>query len=234
MKIVTWNCQGAFRKKAVPIALYMPDVAVIQESEHPEKLHFTNGISRPTAHLWFGDDPSKGIGIFSYTDAEFEVYGGYDPSIRHCIPIRVNGRFSLNLIAVWAMNHEDRRLSYIGQVQRAIEAYREFIKQRDTFLVGDFNSNKRWDTPRVGNHSKVVANLVDAQIVSVYHAHFKEQQGEETQSTLYMQRKRDKGYHVDYCFAPKAWVRRLKSFSVGSYTEWSELSDHSPLFAEFG
>ncbi len=234
MRIVTWNCQGAFRKKAEPIGQFAPDIAIIQESEPPEKLLFANGISRPAAHLWFGDYPSKGVGVFSYTGAQLEVHEGYDPTIRHCAPIRVNGRFRFNLIAVWAMNHADRKLSYIGQVYRAVEAYREFIQQRDTLLIGDFNSNKQWDgIPRVGNHSSVVASLADEQIVSAYHEYFKEQHGEETQSTLYMQRKREKGYHVDYCFVPKAWMRRIKALSVGSHREWSKLSDHSPIFVEF-
>lgn len=35
MKIVTWNCQGAFRRKAAPIAQFRPDLAVIQECEAP-------------------------------------------------------------------------------------------------------------------------------------------------------------------------------------------------------
>jgi exonuclease III len=48
-----------------------------------------------------------------------------------------------------------------------------------------------------------------------------------------MYRKRDKGYHIDYCFVPKSWMRWVKSVSVGTYEQWSDLSDHSPMFVEF-
>lgn len=236
MRIVTWNCQGAFRRKAKLIANYKPDIAVIQECEAPEKLRFAEDVPLPYTHLWFGDNHGKGLGIFSYTDLEFEPFSIYDDTIRYCVPIKVKGRFNVNLIAVWAMGHPDTRLSYIGQVYLAVEKYRQFIRQTKTMLVGDFNSNKQWDsTTKVGggNHSKVVEMLANEQIVSVYHEYFGEQQGAENQNTLYMYRKRDKGYHIDYCFVPKSWMRRVKSVSVGTYEQWSALSDHSPMFVEF-
>jgi exodeoxyribonuclease III len=234
MKIVTWNCQGAFRKKAELIARWQPDIALIQECECLEKLKFAPGMPQPTAQCWFGDNPSKGIGIFSFTHLSFEVDACYDPSIRHCVPLGVRGRCNLNLVAVWATVSVERKASYVGQALRALQAYRGFIGARETFLAGDFNSNKIWDRPPQGGHSKLVAGLAEMQIVSVYHAHFNEAQGAESQSTFYLQRNREKGYHLDYCFAPETWVPRLEVFSVGSFEDWIAWSDHSPLFAEFG
>src|SRR6478672_2815524 len=103
MKIITWNCQGAFRKKAAWVAQCAPDLAIIQECECPEKLTFPEGILEPTTHLWFGHTPFKGLSVISYTNLSFSLYEGYDPSIRYCIPLNVTGHTDLNLIAVWAM-----------------------------------------------------------------------------------------------------------------------------------
>lgn len=234
MKIVTWNCQGAYRKKAAPIAQYRPDLAVIQECEPLDKLRFDDSVPPPSSQLWFGDGAHKGVGVFSYTDLKFEVHDNYDTSIRFCIPIKVSGHLNFHLIAIWAMNHQNRQLSYIGQVHLAVEKYRDFIRRQDTILTGDFNSNKQWDTtPRVGNHSSVVDALVTADIFSVYHEYFGEQHGEESQDTFFLYRKQDKAYHLDYCFAPRTWIERVSAVSVGTYAEWSKVSDHSPVFAEF-
>jgi len=234
MKLITWNCQGAYRKKAAAIAHARPDIAIIQECEAPEKLLFWKNTPLPTHQLWVGDGKNKGVGIFSYTGLNLQLYAHHLTSIKHCIPVRVSGRFNFNLIAIWAMGHQDRKLSYIAQVFLALENYRDFIREQDTVLVGDFNSNKQWDsTPRVGNHSKVVETLAAENIFSIYHEYFKEQQGEESQNTFFMYRKRDRGFHLDYCFAPRSWVDRVKSVSVGSYEEWGKLSDHTPLSVEF-
>jgi len=40
MKIITWNCQGAFRRKVGNILAFLPDILVFQECEHPNKLLF--------------------------------------------------------------------------------------------------------------------------------------------------------------------------------------------------
>jgi exonuclease III len=234
MKFITWNCQGAYRKKAAVIAQSRPDIAVIQECEAPEKLLFQKNVPLPSSQLWVGDGTNKGIGIFSYTNLNLQLCAHHLPSIKYCIPVRVSGRFNFNLMAIWAMGHRDRKLSYIGQVFLAINHYRDFIRERDTVLIGDFNSNKRWDNmPRVGNHSAVVEALGVENIYSVYHEYFKEQQGEETRNTFFMYRKLTRGFHIDYCFAPRSWIHQLKAVSLGSYEEWGKLSDHSPLFVEF-
>ena len=144
------------------------------------------------------------------------------------------GRAGFNLIAVWAQAHSNRQLAYVGQVFLAIEQYADFIAETDTLVMGDLNSNQIWDrTPRVGNHSDVVARLAAHGLVSVYHDHYHEPQGAETRPTYYQYRHESMPYHLDYCFAPTGWATRLTSLTVGSYAEWSKLSDHCPIFAEF-
>jgi exodeoxyribonuclease-3 len=234
MKLVTWNCQGAFRKKAAAIATLAPDLAVIPEAECIERLHFAPEIPHPTAMAWFGERATKGLSILSYTDWQFSLDDAYDPTIRYCVPLRVSGGAELNVLAVWAMGHRNPRLSYVGQLALAIQRYGSFLAERETIILGDFNSNKQWDhKPRIGNHSWVVAALAGLGLVSVYHAWSGEAQGEESIKTFYMYRQQKQVYHLDYCFVPKRWLARLASFEIGAYEQWRTLSDHMPLFVEF-
>ena len=55
MRLITWNCQGAFRKKYLAIASQSPDLAVIPECEHPDKLTWKKGYP-PTSILWMGEN----------------------------------------------------------------------------------------------------------------------------------------------------------------------------------
>lgn len=234
MRIITWNCQGAFRRKAEPIARFRPDIAVIQECECPERWRFPAHVPQPTTCLWFGERATKGIGILSYTDLSFALHPPYDPDIRYCIPLRVMGpKLDLHMLAVWAMNHPDPKLSYVGQIAQAVTRYREFISAKETLIVGDFNSNKQWDRkPRIGNHSWLVDTLRQYGLVSTYHQWSGEAQGEETAKTFYMYRKQEKVYHIDYCFIPHSWLERLTAVVVGDHQQWLSMSDHMPLLLE--
>ena len=235
MKLISWNCQGAFRKKIGRIARAVPDVAVIQECERPDLLAVREGWPAPTACVWTGVNPWKGLGVFSFTGLDLEVDPGYDEAMRYFLPVKVRGRFNFNLIAAWARDETDPLRDYVGLLYRTIERYADFIRGNDTLLVGDLNSNKNsGQPPRIGNYSDVVARLAWERMVSVYHAYFRERHGEERRKTLYLHRDRFKGYHIDYCFVPKRWLRSVKSVSVGRYEEWSRYSDHMPVEVEVG
>ena len=60
MKIITWNCNMAYRKKAVFILTHKPDILIVPECECPGKLLFTEGTPKPTDILWFGENKNKG------------------------------------------------------------------------------------------------------------------------------------------------------------------------------
>jgi len=68
MRIITWNCNMAFRKKADIILAHKPDILVVPECEHPDKLKFNADTPKPNDVLWFGSNQNKGLGIFSYCD----------------------------------------------------------------------------------------------------------------------------------------------------------------------
>ena len=53
MKIVTWNCKGAYRKKhSILIKSFDPDIWIIQECEHPDKFKKEKGVIPPKDIAW--------------------------------------------------------------------------------------------------------------------------------------------------------------------------------------
>ncbi len=235
MKIITWNCNMAFRKKAKYILELKPDIVVIQECEHPDKLLFPKDTPKPNEIIWYGDNRSKGLGIFSYSDYKFEVHENYNDALKIIIPISVsNGKKSFNLFGIWASNPEDKDGNYITQVWKAIHYYDDLISNNKTILIGDFNSNTIWDKPRrEGNHTTVVDKLKTKNIHSVYHKFYKQKQGKESQATFYLYRHKEKAYHMDYCFASFDFIRKMKNVEIGSHEVWSMHSDHVPIIITF-
>lgn len=158
MKIISWNCQGAFRKKNDLVLRLNPDLVIVTECENPQRLKFGELTPTPLSYYWYGSNQNKGIAILSYSDYKVEVLDAFNPAFRYVIPIRCESKInSFLLFAIWAMEDKDnRRRSYVGQIWEAINHYAHLLNG-DTVLVGDFNSNSIWDLKsRVGNHSDVV------------------------------------------------------------------------------
>jgi exodeoxyribonuclease-3 len=235
MKLISWNCQGAFRKKADVILEKNPDLLVVQECEHPDKLVFPSSTTRPTNFLWFGDNPHKGLGIFSYGHLEIKLLPEYDPDYKIVVPLEItDGQSSFTLFAIWANNPDDKANQYIGQVWKAINHYSDLLEKNRTILTGDFNSNKIWDKPRrVGNHTDVVKRLAERDYHSIYHLQSNEEQGKETTPTFFLQRKKEKPYHIDYCFASSDMIDKIKTLQIGTHDDWISHSDHCPLILDF-
>jgi len=236
MKLITWNCQGAFRKKADFILIHQPDILVIQECEHPTKLIFNSDTTKPNDILWFGDNQHKGIAIFSYSDFKFQILEEYDENIKLVIPISVtntNNDVHFTLFAIWANNRNDPNGRYVEQVWKAVNYYEQFLEGQ-AILTGDFNSNRIWDKQhKTGNHSDVVDKLAKKSIWSVYHTYLNQQQGEEEHPTFFLHRNIEKPYHLDYCFASSELYEQIKSMEVGNYDDWIAYSDHTPLIIDF-
>jgi len=235
MKIITWNCNMAYRKKAGLILKYKPDIVIVPECEHPDKLKFNSGITVPNDIFWHGTNQNKGLGVFSYSDYKFKLHTSHNTDLRTILPLKVKGEKSnFILFAIWANNPMDRKFQYIGQVWKAIDFYRGLLKNKKTILAGDFNSNTIWDKPhRVHNHSTVVELLKKRKIHSTYHQFFNQVQGKEKHNTLYMYRHRNKPYHIDYCFVSSDFSAKIKEVEVGTYEDWKDFSDHTPLMVSF-
>jgi len=145
----------AFRKKAGIILALQPDILVIPECEHPDKLKFNPEISKPVDTLWFGTNPNKGLGIFSYSNLRFTVLDVYNPDLKMVIPISVKGKnIDFILFAIWANNPGDPDGHYVEQVWKAIHHYDDLLTIRTTlkelptdhkieFHCEVFNENKK-------------------------------------------------------------------------------------------
>src|SRR3954462_2147277 len=116
MKIITWNCNMAFRKKAQFILAHQPDILIVPECEHPDKLRSDPGMQIPTDMLWFGTNKNKGLGIFSYSGFRFKLLRDHNPDLKMIIPIAVTGAEEFTLYAIWANNPDDPDGQYVEQV----------------------------------------------------------------------------------------------------------------------
>lgn len=235
MKITTWNCNMAFRKKAQFILAEKPDILIVPECENPSKLQFLEGVPIPTSTIWFGDNPNKGLGVFSYSNYKFKLLQCHNPDFKNILPIAVTGgKVNFTLFAIWANNPADKDGAYVTQVWKALQHYEALLSKSKVILIGDFNSNTIWDRPRrVGNHSTVVEKLEANKIFSTYHTFHQQQQGKEEHPTQFMYRHEDKPYHLDYCFASSHFIKRMTNVQIGQYQDWKLYSDHKPLSVTF-
>lgn len=225
----------AFRKKADFILTYEPDILIVPECEHPDRLKFSKDAKQPTDVFWYGENKNKGLGVFSYGVYKFKLQKGHNPDLKHILPLKVTGgAFDFTLLAIWANNPQDKDGQYVTQVWKAINQYDKLLKGKKTILIGDFNSNTIWDRPRrEGNHSTVVERLAKRKIWSTYHKFYGQAQGKEEHPTFYLYRHEDKPYHLDYCFASIDFIEKLKNVEVGLYKDWAQHSDHPPLVVTF-
>jgi exodeoxyribonuclease-3 len=129
MKIITWNCNMAFRKKAGIILAHRPDILIVQECEHPDKINFDTHPVQPTSSLWLGTNKHKGLGIFSYAGFACKIHKSYNKELKLIVPVKIsNGGSSIILYAIWAHNPEDREGQYITQDWKALKHYDRIIK----------------------------------------------------------------------------------------------------------
>ena len=234
MKIISWNCQGAFRKKFEFISEFNADVIVIQECENPIESKDKKYKNWATNYLWIGDSKNKGLGVFAKSEIQLtplnwsDIYK--DHKVKHFLPCIINKQFQL--LAVWTHQNNSPNFGYIGQFWKYLQVNKS--KLENSIIVGDFNSNAIWDQwDRWWNHSDVVKELKDLSVESAYHVSTNEDHGKETIPTFYLQRNEKKSYHIDYCFASSNILSKMDSLSIEPITKWTNLSDHSPMVINF-
>lgn len=230
MKIVTWNCNGAFRKKYESISSLNADIYIIQECEDPVDCKDARYKNWAKNYLWIGDSKNKGLGIFASNDIKLSKldwianYKGH--SVKYFLPCKVDDHF--NLLAVWTHYNNSPNFGYMGQFWKYLQIHKH--KMENIIIAGDFNSNTIWDEwDRWWNHSDVIRELNEIGIESLYHLHTKEAQGKETKATFYLQKNEQKTYHIDYCFANSKYAEKLIALEIEPYGNWKHLSDHCPM-----
>lgn len=225
MRFLTWNCcRGRLSVKGPLVQALSPDLMVIQECARPQ--------AEDMDWLWFGDNPRQGIGVWASPKYRTRPIPRRSDVPPYTVPIEVTGAETFLLFAVWAK--KDPVYPYVQAVIRAVEVYRDLIASRPTVILGDFNSNTRWDRarPEARDHSYLVRLLNELGLVNSYLRFHGEEPGAESRPTLFFQWDERKPYHVDYCFIPEEWSTRLTRVTVGSYTDWKQWSDHRPLVVD--
>jgi len=217
MRLVTWNCRhGALDDRLAELQPLGPDVAVLQECS-------------PSAGTgtWFPTTSRKGVGIWAA--APYTVRLVPCQALLHSVyPVAIDGPEPFHLLAVWAQ----KLPSYVHAVFAGLEAYSQFMMEAPTVVMGDFNSSPALqDSAARRAHDTLLARLrEDWGLVSAYH-HWTDAVTESEMPTYYHKFDATAGYHLDYCFVPRAWVSRLSRVSVAGAQEFTS-SDHRPLSVE--
>jgi len=233
LKIVTWNCNGALRKKFYTLDQFNADIIIVQECENPNGIKHLEYTQWAKNYLWIGDSKNKGIGIFARHGIQLEALDWSnqykDHTVKYFLPCKVNSEFTL--LAVWNHHNNSPNFGYIGQFWKYLQVNRTLFE--NIIIAGDFNSNKIWDQwDRWWNHTDVFNDLEMLGIHSLYHSFTNEYQGQESIPTFFLQRKIEKPYHIDYILASSNIARKLKNVEVGSIENWIKISDHLPMMIE--
>lgn len=229
LRVVTWNCNGALRRKLERLAALQADVYVVQECEDPAQTKDVAYKTWGANHLWTGTNKNKGVGVFAPKELTLRAVSLDLAPLKLFLPCIIDGDWPL--LATWTKQANSPNFGYIGQLWKFLQAHRAFLAHPRALLIGDLNSNTIWDEwDRWWNHSDVVRELSELGLESCYHRHFAEAQGRETQPTFFLHRSHEKPYHIDYGFSgPQRIVRRVE---VGAIPDWLGESDHLPVTFE--
>ena len=211
-----------------------PDLIIVQECEQPSKI---SGLDW-NEQFWMGDNPHKGIGVFSFNDVHISKPVREEARFNLILPFRITSPVEINCLGIWTKNdiiHHERR--YIGTAYLALHHYASMLDVVPAIVAGDLNWNKNFDRkPKwslAGNMQDVVEFLQGTNVYSLYHEIRGMEFGTECEQTYYHQYNEEKGYHTDYIFASKELIDDTISFEIGNFADWRTTSDHVPLSWEF-
>jgi exonuclease III len=222
MRIVTWNCNGAFGRKLPAILAWEPDLLVIQEASERDIL----ALNEPFAH-WVGRG-HKGLAVIGRRELGYRLDPSFDPDLPWFLPVHVG---SIRLLAVWA-SVLTNRLRYVRLMHAAIDRYAAFLDTPNGLIAGDFNSNTVFDRKHGRlTHTTLVDRLANLGYTSLWHHQHVERHGEESRPTFYLYRRRDRTWHLDYAFLGSNLLPDAR-ITLGPPEDWLGLSDHLPLLVE--
>lgn len=230
MRIVTWNCRiGGFRWKAEHIAPLRPDVLAVQEVSHRDEVLCFAGEPQPTyCDRVSLPGPNRGVGLYSYTGTTLTRVDPSDVLYGFHLYKAQRGDLQFQVVAVWTSYTQAKETRYM-QAHDGLRRYADWIAQRPTVILGDFNNNGSFKS---GDWWDLLELAQPLGLVSAYHHHFQQEFGKETLPTHFFRNKEDARFHLDYVFLPEAWAEHITRVEVGTYEDWHALSDHVPVIVD--
>ena len=220
MRIISWNCQGGYRKKIDNILELKPDIVVIQECENLERLRAFCKEKIPLKSFWFGGFyPHRGVGVFFYKDYQILSMEN-DISIEFIVPMKIMNNFRFHLFSIWAMapKGKDKGRSYTYQIEKTITKYEGILKNNISILIGDYN------TPNIEKPVEKTGFMVNEEfkkleIFSAYHEYFEKDYGKHNQYTFYQHKNTEFKHMLDYCFASRSIIEKISKVEIGKYED---------------
>jgi len=232
MRLTTWNCNGGFSRKIGTALSLRPDVLIVPECGENSWAQQELGLPTPNCVEWIGNIPSKGLGVFSFGEHRISRADFYNPEHRLILPLEVRGPLPFLLLAVWTLPDENG--SYVRPLLDAWKEYAPHFHDRDVIVAGDFNASVSLPGKPIARFPEFIDLAAKRDVVSLYHSATGEHHGSETSPTFFMYRHAHRPFHIDFIFAGKSVLSRLRSFEVGTHQDWSAHSDHVPLTVDFG
>lgn len=232
MRLVVWNSCERFDRNLAHLLDLDFDVAIVSEAGVFDAN--SAGPRSITSVLRLGvDEPghTKQLGVIAREPWKVEQLPRPvdQPWV---VPALVHGPINFTAFAFWALTPRwVRGQSYSEQARRVIDELLPAI-EGPVVMAGDFNAPiASAPTDRAG-HTKNVAALTSAGIISVFTA---TRPGADplSEPTLYHQRKPDRPFHIDHAFVPATWAKDI-SMTIGIYEDWvaTGRSDHVPLIID--
>lgn len=208
------------------VAALRPDVLVAQEVEPLDSVLLFAG-EQPTFRDRIGDPafPKRAVGVFSYTGTKLVPVDVASPSYAFRRYEAEWKGVAFQVVGVWTSATKVRETSY-RQAHEGLVQHADWIRQRPTVVLGDFNDNSSFKS---GSWLAFLDLATPLGLVSAYHHHSGEEFGAESKATHFHHGKQTKPFHLDYCFVPTDWAKLIRSVEVGRYEDWRDFSDHVPL-----
>lgn len=222
MRIISWNCNGALRRKIDLVRCFQPDLLIVQEASERD----VSSIDAPFTH-WIGRK-HRGLAVIGLRDASYRIDPIFDPDLPWFTPLHVDEN---RVLAVWA-SVLTSRLRYVRLLHHALDRFEGFLGSPRGMVVGDLNSSTVFDRKHGDvNHTSLVDRLSSMGYTSLWHHLRREGHGTESRPTFYLYRRPERTWHLDYAFVTPALMQGA-TLELGSPDEWLDHSDHLPLFLD--
>lgn len=223
LRLMTWNCRsGSVRECVSELARFEPDLVFLQECGAPDAeakpsvvcSHTLNGRK----HVALVVGPPFLVASTSSTLAG-----------RAAVAAKVIAPIGFRVIGIWAQGPH-----YVDDVLRTLRAEEPAIRIQPTVVLGDLNSGTRLGrrASLTRHHGRLLDACADLGLVSAYHAFHGVEAGGETHATYFHQFKRQRPWHIDFCFVPRPWASGVINVAIIDGRYWARRSDHRPLLVE--